>query len=148
MTSKEKPLNFEPTLHVSGVIVRVGDEVLLLKRAPYKKYGANQWAVVAGKIEEGENPMNAAKRELFEELGLQVSESDLNEVATYYHSPQHDPSHKIVWNTFYYCLKEKPTLILNKEHTEYAWAHKSDYKNFDLIDGEEFCLTDYFVDNK
>ncbi len=147
MTTKEKPDGFEQSIPVSGVIIRVGDEILLLKRAPYKKYGANQWALVAGKSDVGESLVETAQRELFEELGIEVEAGDLKMVQTYYHSPNSDPQYKIIWNVFSLSFEEKPDIILNKEHTEYAWAHKNKVMSYDLIDGESYCLNDYFLDH-
>jgi 8-oxo-dGTP diphosphatase len=46
---------------------RHGREVLLLLRVPS---GGGYWHVVAGAIEAGETPQDAAKRELWEETGL------------------------------------------------------------------------------
>ena len=46
---------------------RRGQEVLLLLRMPS---GGGYWHVVAGAIEAGETPQEAAKRELWEETGL------------------------------------------------------------------------------
>ena len=49
------------------VVVRRGDEFLVLHRAPqFEAY----WHVVAGGIEDGESPRDAAVRELHEEIGL------------------------------------------------------------------------------
>lgn len=72
MTTTDKPDNFDPSIAVSGVIVRALDDILLLRRAPYKKFGANQWALCAGKSDNGEDAITTAKRELFEELDLDL----------------------------------------------------------------------------
>ncbi|MFA6608925.1 MAG: NUDIX hydrolase [Candidatus Paceibacterota bacterium] len=70
MTTKEKPKDFNTSMRVGGMILRVGDEVLLFKRAAHKKFGAGQWALCAGKMEEGENYEDGIIRECFEETGL------------------------------------------------------------------------------
>jgi ADP-ribose pyrophosphatase YjhB (NUDIX family) len=58
------------------VIVRRGDEVLLLLRAN-TGYMDGHWAVPAGHVEHGESAVAAAVRELKEEVGLDVDAADL-----------------------------------------------------------------------
>ncbi len=50
------------------VVVRRGPEFLVLRRAPEK---LGYWSLVAGGLEPDETPSAAARRELFEETGLE-----------------------------------------------------------------------------
>lgn len=50
-----------------------GEQVLLLKGAAHKRLWANQYNGIGGHIERGEDALSAARRELSEESGLQVS---------------------------------------------------------------------------
>ena len=52
-------------------------EILLQKRAATKKQHPNEWATTAGHIDIGENPLQAAIREIFEEIGLKLKEENL-----------------------------------------------------------------------
>lgn len=54
------------------VFITRRDEVLLIKGTPHKRVWANRYNGVGGHIERGEDPLTAARRELFEETGLQV----------------------------------------------------------------------------
>ena len=56
------------------IFLEKGDEILLLKGAPNKKIWANQYNGLGGHIERGESVLQAAKREVFEESGLQVKD--------------------------------------------------------------------------
>ena len=51
--------------------------VLLTRRAETLTNHAGQWALPGGRIDEGETPLQAALRELEEEVGLRLSASDL-----------------------------------------------------------------------
>lgn len=52
-------------------------EILLQKRAATKKQAPNKWAITAGHIDAGEEPLQAVRRETLEEIGLGLKESDL-----------------------------------------------------------------------
>ncbi|MEV4513005.1 NUDIX domain-containing protein [Dactylosporangium sp. NPDC049525] len=47
--------------------------VLMQHRDSHAKVSPNQWAMPGGKIEEGETPEEAARREVWEETGLTVT---------------------------------------------------------------------------
>lgn len=54
-----------------------GPAVLLTRRAARLNAHAGQWAIPGGRLDKGESPLDAALRELVEELGLQLDESHL-----------------------------------------------------------------------
>ena len=60
------------------IVVKCGDEYLLLERAPGKRW-ANQLNLPGGKVEEedGDLAWKAAARELEEETGILVGQDDL-----------------------------------------------------------------------
>lgn len=51
--------------------------ILLTRRAAALNNHAGQWALPGGRIDEGESPLEAALRELDEEVGLRLAASDL-----------------------------------------------------------------------
>jgi len=65
-------LVFRPqTSGVKVVITDGGNEVLLVRRS----YGGGGWTFPGGRVESGEMPERTVKRELKEELGLDISSS-------------------------------------------------------------------------
>lgn len=56
------------------VFITLGERVLLIKGAPTKRLWANRYNGIGGHIERGEDVLNAARREIAEETGLQIQD--------------------------------------------------------------------------
>lgn len=108
---------FHPTVHIW--IYTKNGEVLLQKRAPNKDTFPNLWDVsVAGHMEAGENIRKAALREVNEEIGLVIKESQLHEIGIRKSMQQHPNG--IRDNEFHHiflckCELDTEELIIQKE---------------------------------
>ena len=92
----------------AGIMYKSGDDILLMKRAAGKTQGGT-WGFPAGGIEFGETPEQAARREFYEETGIEapgtiISHSDVDGFVLF--TAQGG--------------KFNPTL--NDEHVEFTWA--------------------------
>jgi len=54
------------------IFIFKGEEVLLLKGGPHKRIWPNRYNGIGGHIEQGEDVLSAARRELLEEAGIQA----------------------------------------------------------------------------
>jgi lipoyl(octanoyl) transferase len=70
----------EETIRLVKVVVHDGDRVLLLHRRPER---GNFWQPITGSIEEGESPLDAARRELQEETGHDIEPRALDLVQSF-----------------------------------------------------------------
>lgn len=61
-----------PIAGVSVIITNLGGDVLLLKHS----YGPDVWSLPGGGLARGEDPMEAARREVREELGIELPRVD------------------------------------------------------------------------
>ena len=113
------------TIRITSRAVVINDEnkVLLLK---IKDGEGHCWITPGGKIEAGETELEAAKRELFEETGIQVA--DFVEPHVWYYE------HVILIN-------DVPTLL--KEHIFLAYVKTNDVHFDNLLDYERDEITNY-----
>lgn len=65
---------------VAAFIINNKGQVLLQKRSANKRFNPNKWALCAGHVEAHENLESAMLREIKEEIGLDVSKSDLHQL--------------------------------------------------------------------
>lgn len=72
MPSSDQGVNRERYMLISrtAIFLRRGNAYLLLKGAPTKRLWANKYNGLGGHVEQGEDLLSAAKRELLEESGL------------------------------------------------------------------------------
>ena len=113
-------IGHEPILMVCGAIL-IGDDhnrLLLMKRSD-----SGCWGLPGGAIEPGEMIEMAAKREAFEETGLQVGEMSLFGVFSgpelYYKYPNGDEVYNV---TIVYLSRDFVGAVhLNREHTKWGW---------------------------
>jgi 8-oxo-dGTP diphosphatase len=103
------------------VLVKNGEgyKILSIKRGkePFK----GMWANPGGNIDEGEQPLDAAVRELEEETGLMIPGKYFTYVG-YFDKPFRDPRSKnCVSHAFVIVLDEEPKVIAGDDATECIW---------------------------
>ena len=69
--------------HVSAWIMNYNGEILLQKRSLTKKKNPGMWAKTGGHVEFGEDVISAIKREVYEEIGLNVDKIELVNIFKY-----------------------------------------------------------------
>lgn len=69
------------TIHVVAAVIRDGERIFATARG-YGEY-KSWWEFPGGKIEEGETPQEALKREIMEELDTEISIGELIDIVEY-----------------------------------------------------------------
>jgi 8-oxo-dGTP pyrophosphatase MutT (NUDIX family) len=123
-----------------GVFVFSKDRFLLLQRNKEKPQGG-QWGLPAGKIDEGETPLAAAIRELFEETGIQVDTMEELGCGIWQF-----PGYALEFTSFRLTLSGEVSISLgHAEHAAYKWVTPAECLAMtDTVHGIHDHVREYF----
>lgn len=109
--------NFQ--VSVLATIVNDQNQVLMAKRSPRVAHNAGKWECISGRINVGELPIEALKREIAEEAG---SDFRIKIIEPYYtfRLVRDDGFHVI--GISFYCRYRGGGIELNDENEEYRWV--------------------------
>lgn len=108
---------------IAEVIVSSREGVLLLKRSRNNSLYIGKWQLPGGKVEKGESPLNAAKREVLEEIGCKCFNIKLVKklvFSNYYKG--HDSQVEL----HVFSCKLNGNVCLGRDHSEAKFVKKSD----------------------
>ena len=116
-----------PDIHVSAAIVTDRDGRVLVVR----KHGTTRFMQPGGKPEPGESAAQTLARELYEELGLHVSEDDLTPLGEFISAAANEPGHRVVADAF--SMKAQPEDVrVQAELAELRWITPEDVAGLPL----------------
>ena len=117
-------------IEVCAALIFDGDKVLLTSRPDHQDH-AGYWEFPGGKIESGETPAQCLKRELMEELDIEVMVYD-----TIY-MDGHEYPDKHLSLRFMRCIikgDQKPRAL---EQQEYAWVKRKELNSYPLLPADK-----------
>ena len=115
------------------VFIKNNNKILILKRSDKVRSMKGLWSGVSGIIENNEIPINRAKIEIFEEVG--IKENKINLVKSIEKikitSPQYE-NHE--WEVFPFLFETKESEIkLNWENSQHKWINVNELKNYETV---------------
>lgn len=109
------------------------EKFLILKRSDKVKSMKGLWGAVSGIIEAGEEPLERAKIEIYEEIGAKGDAIRLlksaKEMAI--SSPQY-PDHQWIVFPFLFAI-ESPKILLNWENVSYKWVTSQEISKYKTV---------------
>jgi 8-oxo-dGTP diphosphatase len=119
---------------VAGLIVKDG-KLLVCQRTRHQTMPL-KWEFPGGKIEEREQPRDALRRELDEELGIQATIGD--EVARI----QHEYPNGGMVELRFFVVREYQREIENRIFKDMQWAEPKDLPKFDFLEADLTLVRD------
>ena len=117
------------TVRVVAAVIKAtnenGEPIIFATQRGYGDFKGG-WEFPGGKIEEGETPQEALKREILEELDTEISVGELIDTVEYDY-----PTFHLSMDCFL-CEIEKGNLVL-KEHEAAKWLVKEQLKNVEWL---------------
>src|SRR5579864_3776722 len=119
---------------VAALIVKEG-KLLVCQRTRHQTMPL-KWEFPGGKIEEGEQPRDALRRELEEELGIDATIGD--EIARIKHEYKGGSSVELR----FYLVQEFRREIENRIFRDMQWAQPKDLPSFDFLEADLTLVAD------
>lgn len=116
-------------LEVVAAIIIKDSKILCTQRSQDDKYLALKWEFPGGKIEEGETHKEAIKREMIEELNINILVNDFFMTINHSYSTCRIKMHA------YLCEMNSQEIILN-EHHKYVWLEPIELSKLDWAEAD------------
>jgi len=113
--------------------IKNNERLLILKRSDKVKTMKGLWAGISGIIEKNEEPLQRAKIEIFEEVGITDKQITLvkSTEGMRITSPQYI-DHE--WEIFPFLFESNnPTITLNWENSDFKWIKVEDLKDYETV---------------
>jgi 8-oxo-dGTP diphosphatase len=124
---------------VAALIVQDG-KLLVCQRTRHQTMPL-KWEFPGGKIEEGEQPRDALRRELDEELGIQATIGD--ELARI----QHEYPNGGIVELRFYVVREYEGELENRIFKDIQWCEPNDLSKFDFLEADLTLVNDLAAGN-
>ena len=112
---------------------KAGDKFLIAKRAHNEIAFPGKWAFPGGKVERGQSILETLKREVEEEVGLEIEdEKKYLKDFTFIR-----PDDRNVVGFCFLVKTKHENIVLSKDFEEFAWITPEELKQYDCIDGME-----------
>jgi 8-oxo-dGTP diphosphatase len=139
-------MNNPPHIHeqviCANIFIRKDDQYLVLRRSPAKKYAPNVIHPFGGKVDPGENPFEAAVREVKEETGVNVKNMRLEAVIQEIEPHLGEPYN---WLIFHFSADYNDGELISTEEGEMVWLNADEIKAAELFPSVRL-LIDHILD--
>ena len=101
------------------------EQYLLLRRSAQKDYARGAWECVTGRVDQGEGFEDALRREVREELGVEVQIEHILGTTHFYRGLP-APENELVGVVYLCSLADPASILIGPEHSEYRWLSASE----------------------
>ena len=129
------------TIRAATSFILSGERVLLLRRSAKMRSMPGMWAGVSGVIEGNERPLDRARTEILEEIGMRPGGVTLlKEGPTVLAGSSRYPG--CTWQIHPFLFRvARPEVILNWENSEFRWVRRSELSGYETVPCLEAILS-------
>ena len=120
---------------VVAALILQGEKILVCQRTRHQTMPL-KWEFPGGKIEDGEQPRDALRRELDEELGIDATIGD--EVARI----RHEYPNRTVVELRFFVVRQYQREIENRIFRDVQWAKPEDLPAYDFLEADRELVSD------
>jgi 8-oxo-dGTP diphosphatase len=123
----------EGPMLVTGAIISRNGRILVAQRHENSRFEPNKWEFPGGKVDFSEHPEEALKRELHEELGIEIETGPLYEVLSHVYDKNGNVRHVVL--LFYICriMKGEPMII---DCQDLKWVNREEMNSLSFVEGD------------
>ena len=134
-------------IFTSDAYIFYKDSLLMFKRSENKKKFPGFWSIPGGHIDEGEDPLATAIREVKEETGVTITPLDikLKVVALHHHIDRHEMYIAFAFVTH---LKDEPHLLNNSDEGTSYWVEKTKAMSLENVFPPIKYYFDHVINNR
>ena len=130
--------------HVSAWIMNYDGKILLQQRALNKKKNPGKWAKTGGHVDSGETCEESIKREVYEEIGLEVKDNEIENIEIF--KSINPNEHYFSYGYIFFTDNKEEDFKLQKEEVnavkyfsieEIEQIRKADNKNYTFCNWDE-----------
>ena len=139
------PKTTQKTRLGANAIITCKGKILLEKRRD-----CDIWGLVGGGVKKWETELHAISREIYEELGLRISQERFEKLAVY-GEPGRIAAYRdgSVWRmvivVFGLELEEEPSMVISKESRDLRFFSKEELKDIEIVVTHSDIVEDWFV---
>ena len=124
-------------LIVHTLIFNEKKEILIIKRSISNDTLPNYWDLPGGTLEDGENPVKGALREIEEEICVKIGDPSL---FSFRNDIDKKKNKQFITLIFIAPYKGGAVKLNPDEHQDYKWLNPKDAEKYQLVDYLEDCI--------
>lgn len=132
------------TVVVTVAIIPMGGRVLVARRHSSSRFEPGKWEFPGGKVDFGEHPKDAIRREIREELGVEVDVDRLYDISTHVYSDPRGKRHVVL--LFYVCriVTGSPSTM---DCAEIGFASRDELDALPFVEGDKGTVRALIADD-